>query len=162
MIRNRKQTIDHHVRPVPRMRRLVVDQAWLALRKHMIRGLIEVDVTTARQAIRDHQAATGERLSFTAFLVACLGHTVSANRDLQAYQDWRGRLIVFEDVDIVTIVEIVADGHSFPLAHIVRAANRRKAMRCRWWPCWSGRLFHRSARLPGFCSAVDDGNPENT
>jgi hypothetical protein len=107
------------------MRRLVVDQAWLAQRKHMIRGLIEVDVTTARQTIRDHQAATGERLSFTAFLVACLGHAVDANRGLQAYQDWRGRLIVFDDVDVVTIVEIMADGQSFPLAHIVRAANRR-------------------------------------
>ena len=125
MIRNRKQTTDYHVRPVPRMRRLVVDQAWLALRKHMIHGLIEVDVTTARQAIRDHQAATGERLSFTAFLVACLGHAVGANTELQAYKDWRGRLIVFDDVDVVTIVEIVADGQSFPLAHIVRAANRR-------------------------------------
>jgi pyruvate/2-oxoglutarate dehydrogenase complex dihydrolipoamide acyltransferase (E2) component len=125
MMNNSKQTADYHVRPVPRMRRLVVDQAWLAQRKHMIHGLIEVDVTTARQAIRDHQAATGERLSFTAFLVACLGHAVGANTELQAYKDWRGRLIVFDDVDIVTIVEIVADGHSFPLAHIVRAANRR-------------------------------------
>lgn len=124
-MRNSKQIADYHVRPFPRMRRLVVDQAWLAQRKHMIHGLIEVDVTTARQAIRDHLAATGERLSFTAFLIACLGHAVGANTELQAYQDWRGRLIVFDDVDIVTIVEIVADGHSFPLAHIVRAANRR-------------------------------------
>ena len=65
MIRNHKQIADYHVRPIPRMRRLVVDQAWLAQRKHLIRGLIEVDVTTARQTIRDHQAATGERLSFT-------------------------------------------------------------------------------------------------
>jgi pyruvate/2-oxoglutarate dehydrogenase complex dihydrolipoamide acyltransferase (E2) component len=125
MIGNSKQTIDYHVRPVSRMRRLVVDQAWLARRKHMIHGLIEVDVTTARQAIRDHQAATGERLSFTAFLVGCLAHAVDANKDLQAYRDWRGRLIVFDDVDVVTIVEIVADGRSFPLAHIIRAANRR-------------------------------------
>jgi pyruvate/2-oxoglutarate dehydrogenase complex dihydrolipoamide acyltransferase (E2) component len=125
VMRNRKQTSDYHVRPFPRMRRLVIDQAWLAQRKHMIHGLIEVDVTTARQAIRDHQAATGERLSFTAFLIGCLGQAVGANKELQAYQDWRGRLIVFDDVDVVTIVEIVADGRSFPLAHIVRAANRR-------------------------------------
>jgi pyruvate/2-oxoglutarate dehydrogenase complex dihydrolipoamide acyltransferase (E2) component len=124
-MRNSKQTPDYHVRPFPRMRRVVIDQAWLAQRKHMIHGLVEVDVTTPRQAIRDHQAATGERLSFTAFLVSCLGHAVDADTDLQAYQDWRGRLIVFDDVDVVTIVEIVADGQSFPLAHIIRAANRR-------------------------------------
>jgi pyruvate/2-oxoglutarate dehydrogenase complex dihydrolipoamide acyltransferase (E2) component len=106
------------------MRRLVIDQAWLAQRKHNIRGLLEVDVTSARQAICDHQAATGERLSFTAFLIGCLGHAVDSNKDLQAYQDWRGRLVVFDDVDVVTIVEVVADGRSFPLAHIIRAANR--------------------------------------
>src|SRR5262245_43043037 len=116
VMRNSKQTTDYHVRPIPRMRRLVVDQAWLAQRKHMIHGLIEVDVTIPRQAIRDHQAATGERLSFTAFLVGCVGHAVGANTDLQAYKDWRGRLVVFDDVDVVTIVEIVADGQSFPLA----------------------------------------------
>ncbi|HEX5691737.1 MAG TPA: 2-oxo acid dehydrogenase subunit E2 [Roseiflexaceae bacterium] len=81
--------------------------------------------TTARQAIRDHQAETGEQLSFTAFLIGCLGRAVGANTDLQAYQDWRGRLVTFDDVDVVTIVEIVADGQSFPLAHIIRAANRR-------------------------------------
>jgi len=122
---NRKQVADYHVRPFPRMRRLVVDQAWLARRKHMIRGLVEVDVTLPRQAIRDYQAATGEQLSFTAFLVSCLSHALDANTDLQAYQDWRGRLVVFDDVDVVTIVEIVADGQSFPLAHIIRGANRR-------------------------------------
>jgi len=121
----RKTRTDYHVRPFPRMRRLIRDQAWLAQRKHIIRGLIEVDVTCARQAIREHQAATGERLSFTAFLIGCLGHAVDANKDLQAYQDWRGRLIVFDDVDVDTIVEVVADGKSFPLAHVIRAANRR-------------------------------------
>ena len=124
-MRNSKQTTDYHMRPIPRMRRLVVDQAWLAQRKHMIHGLIEVDVTIPRQAIRDHQAATGEQLSFTAFLVGCLGHAVGANTDLQGYKDWRGRLVVFDDVDVVTIIEIVVDGQSFPLAHIIRAANRR-------------------------------------
>jgi pyruvate/2-oxoglutarate dehydrogenase complex dihydrolipoamide acyltransferase (E2) component len=162
MMRNSKQTTDYHVRPFPHMRRLVVDQAWLAQRKHMIHGLIEVDVTTARQAIRDHQAATGERLSFTAFLVACLGHAVDANKELQAYQDWRGRLIVFDDVDVVTIVEIVVDGQSFPLAHIIRAANRRSVREIhdeiravQAWPAASPSLQHARAvdafvRLPAW------------
>ncbi len=161
-MRNRKQTTDYHVRSFPRVRRLVVDQAWLAQRKHMSHGLIEVDVTTARQAIRAYQATTGERLSFTAFLVACLGHAVGANTDLQAYKDWRGRLIVFDDVDVVTIVETVADGQSFPLAHIIRAANRRsvheihdeiRAVQAR--PATSASLQHAQAvkafvRLPAW------------
>ena len=125
MSRNSPPRPDCHVRSVSRMRRVVADQAWLAQRKHMIHGLVEVDVTTARKVIRDHQAATGEQLSFTAFLIGCLGRAVGANLDLQAYADWRGRLVTFDDVDVVTIVEIVADGQSFPLAHIIRAVNRR-------------------------------------
>ena len=35
-------------------------------------GLLEVDVTVARQLIAEHKARTGETLSFTGFLTYCL------------------------------------------------------------------------------------------
>jgi len=38
-----KTGADYHVRPFPRMRRLIADEAWLAQRKHIIHGLVEVD-----------------------------------------------------------------------------------------------------------------------
>jgi pyruvate/2-oxoglutarate dehydrogenase complex dihydrolipoamide acyltransferase (E2) component len=90
-----------------------------------IHGLIEADVTRARQLIREHKARTGERLSFTAFAVACLGRAVGENPRVQAYRDWRNRLIVFHDVDVNTMAEGEADGEKVVLAFFIRAANTK-------------------------------------
>jgi hypothetical protein len=56
--------------PYPRMQRLVTDIQRIAHRQHTIHGLLEVDVTGARQYIRDYKVRTGETLSFTAFVTA--------------------------------------------------------------------------------------------
>jgi pyruvate/2-oxoglutarate dehydrogenase complex dihydrolipoamide acyltransferase (E2) component len=109
--------------PFPRERHDVVDALEVGVRRHMVHALLELDVTRARQLIRDHEAATGVRISFTAFVVASLARALDADRRLQAYRDWRGRLVVFEDVDVVTLVESEVDAVAIP--HVVRAANRR-------------------------------------
>jgi pyruvate/2-oxoglutarate dehydrogenase complex dihydrolipoamide acyltransferase (E2) component len=111
------------VKPFPRERHDVVDALEVGVRRHMVHALLELDVTRARQLIRDHEASAGERLSFTAFVVASLARAIDANRRLHAYRDWRGRLVLFDDVDVVTLVESEADAVAIP--HVVRAANRR-------------------------------------
>ncbi len=115
----------HRVEPFPLMRRLVVDAARLGSRAHMIHGLLEVDVTHARRLIREHKAVTGQSLSFTAFLLACLGRAVEEHKAVHAMQDWRGRLVIFDEVDVNTLIEVEIDGHAFPLAHVIRAVNAR-------------------------------------
>lgn len=89
----------------------------------MVHALLELDVTRAREIIRERGAATGERISFTAFIVASLARAIDADKRLHAYRDWRGRLVVFDDVDVVTLVESELDAVAIP--HVVRAANRR-------------------------------------
>jgi pyruvate/2-oxoglutarate dehydrogenase complex dihydrolipoamide acyltransferase (E2) component len=113
------------IHPYPRSRTLVVDAAHVAQHKHMIHGLVEFDVTEPRRLLRGHKERTGESLSFTAFILHCVGAAVAEDRMVHAYRDWRGRLILFDDVDINTIVEIELEDRRFPLAHVVRAANRR-------------------------------------
>jgi len=109
--------------PFPRERQIVVDGLAIGARRHVVHGLLEVDVTRARQFIREHKARTGETLSFTAFIVACLAHALSANRSVQAYRDWRNGLIIFDDVDVVVMIESEVNRVAIP--HIVRAANRK-------------------------------------
>jgi len=109
----------------PAERRLVLDTLRLGQRKHMMHGLLEVDVTRARGLLREEQERTGERLSFTAFVLACLGKAVAAHPEVHALRDWFGRSVLFEDVDVTTIVEVSIDGRQFGLAHVVRAVNRR-------------------------------------
>lgn len=115
----------YQVIPYPRSRRLVVDAARAGGRKHMIHGLVEFDVTKARMILREHKARTGESLSFTAFILHCVGAAVAQDRMVHACKDWRGRLVLFDDVDVNTIIEIQLEERRFPLAYVVRAVNRR-------------------------------------
>jgi pyruvate/2-oxoglutarate dehydrogenase complex dihydrolipoamide acyltransferase (E2) component len=109
----------------PPERRFVLDTLRLGHRKPMMHGLLEVDVTGARRLLREHRARTGEGLSFTAFVLACLGKAVAAHPEVHALRDWRGRTVLFEDVDVTTIVEVEVAGRPFALAHVARAVNRR-------------------------------------
>lgn len=111
--------------PFPPERRLTVEGGRLAARKHTVVGLIELDVTLARRLIRSYKARTGETLSFTAFVTACLGQAVAENRSVQAYRDWRNNLVLFDDVDINMSVEIEMEGRKVVLPHFIRAANKR-------------------------------------
>ncbi len=113
------------IHPFPRSRRLVLDAMHAGSRKHMIHGLVEYDVTEPRRLLREHKARSGESLSFTAFVLHCVGAAVAQDRMVHACRDWRGRLVLFDDVDVNTIIEVELEGRRFPLAYVVRAVNRR-------------------------------------
>jgi pyruvate/2-oxoglutarate dehydrogenase complex dihydrolipoamide acyltransferase (E2) component len=109
--------------PFPSRREIVVDAGYLSARRHIIYGLVEVDVTRARELVRLLAAREDTRLSFTAVIVASLARAIAANPRVQAYRDWRRRLIVFHDVDVVTMIEPEPGKVAIP--HIIRQANRR-------------------------------------
>jgi pyruvate/2-oxoglutarate dehydrogenase complex dihydrolipoamide acyltransferase (E2) component len=113
----------YELRPFARERHDVVDALEVGVRRHMVHALLELDVTRARELIRAHEATAGERLSFTAFVDASLARAIDADRRLHAYRDWRGRLVLFDEVDVVTLVEAERDAVAIP--HVIRAANRR-------------------------------------
>jgi pyruvate/2-oxoglutarate dehydrogenase complex dihydrolipoamide acyltransferase (E2) component len=113
------------IEPFPRMQRIVRTIARVARHKYIIGGLVEIDVTRARQLIRQHKARTGESLSFTAFLASCVGHAVEMNKRVHAYLNWRHQLVLFDDVDINIQVERDLQGKKSSLPLIVRAANRK-------------------------------------
>ncbi len=109
----------------PKVRQIYIDSLYLGQRKHTVYGLIDADVTHARQFIREHKARTGEALSFTAFLIACVGKAVERNKYMHAYRNWRGQLVLFDDVDVTSMFEIEAGGERIPLARVIRATNKR-------------------------------------
>jgi len=115
----------YEIRPFPLARRAIIDSGRIARRKHTISALVEVDVTGARQIIQAHREKTDEAISFTAFILACLGQAVDRNRYIHARRDMWGRLVLFDEVDCTTMIEIDLEGHKFPLAHIMRAINQR-------------------------------------
>ena len=114
------------IQPFPRERDVVVDAGYLGAGRHIAYGLAEVDVTEARARLHASalaRDADGPPLSFTAFIAACLGRAIQAHPQVQAYRDWRGRLILFHDVDVVTMIEPRPGAVAIP--HILRRANSR-------------------------------------
>jgi pyruvate/2-oxoglutarate dehydrogenase complex dihydrolipoamide acyltransferase (E2) component len=115
----------YSVLPFPPERQLIIEGGRISAQKHTVIALIEVDVTKPRQFIREFKARTGESISFTAFVISCLGKAVGENKAVHAYRDWRNRLILFDDVDVNISVEIENERRKIVLPHFVRAANQR-------------------------------------
>lgn len=116
---------DYQVVAFPKIRRVMINFMHEAQRQHSVHALIEVDVTKPRQRLRAYKAITGESLSFTAFIITCLAKAVDENKSVQAYRKGRHQLIVFDDVDVITMVEREAGGQKMPADHIIRAANKK-------------------------------------
>jgi pyruvate/2-oxoglutarate dehydrogenase complex dihydrolipoamide acyltransferase (E2) component len=109
--------------PFPPGREIVVDAGHLGSRRHIIYGLVEVDVTKAREIRGLLSARDNTNISLTAFIIASLSRAIASYPKVQAYRDWRRRLIVFHDVDVVTMIEPEPGAVAIP--HIIRNANRR-------------------------------------
>ena len=120
-----KKNDGYTIIPFSKGRQIITEILALGEQKHIINGLVEVDVTKARQYIRDYEAATGTDISFTAFIVTCLGKAVDMNKHVQAYRRRGNHLVLFDDVDVNTTIEFEKDGEKFPLLHIIRAVNKK-------------------------------------
>jgi pyruvate/2-oxoglutarate dehydrogenase complex dihydrolipoamide acyltransferase (E2) component len=115
----------YRTEPFPPMRRFAVDAGWRARRRHIVHGLLEMDVTEAREQIRQHKAETGETLSFTAFVINCLARAVKSNEHVHAFLNWRNQLVILNDVNINTMVEVSAGGIKVAMPYVIEAADKK-------------------------------------
>jgi pyruvate/2-oxoglutarate dehydrogenase complex dihydrolipoamide acyltransferase (E2) component len=121
----KQKQVDYQVVPYPKIKRWMAVTYRTARHKPMIHGLLWVDVTRARTRLREHKARTGEALSFTAFIIACLAKAVEEHKAVQAFRKGSRRLIVFEDVDVGIPIERDMAGIWPAIPYTVRAANRK-------------------------------------
>lgn len=120
-----------HTLRVSRLRAAALDLS-ASERKHLIHALLEVDVTDARRSMHEHEATTGEALSFTAYIICCVARAVGDDTRMQAYRSGRRTLVIFDDVDVTVLIERLTDGREEAnvqdertLFHIIRAANAK-------------------------------------
>jgi pyruvate/2-oxoglutarate dehydrogenase complex dihydrolipoamide acyltransferase (E2) component len=118
-------TLPYHVVDLPPGRRIWMNALDLSGPTHWMYGLLEVDVTVVRQFIAEHQARTGETLSFTGFLAYCLARAVDENKEVQAYLKGHKQIIMFEDVNVGLMVEHKAGEKSALMGHIIQGAQRK-------------------------------------
>jgi pyruvate/2-oxoglutarate dehydrogenase complex dihydrolipoamide acyltransferase (E2) component len=115
----------YKIEPIPAMRRFAFDAGYLGRRRHIVHGLIEVDVTDAREYIREHERQTGEKLSFTAFIISCLSKAIEEHPHVHAYRDWRNRLIIYRDINITCMFEVEFGGKKIPIPHVFHETNHK-------------------------------------
>lgn len=118
---------DFEIRAVSFRRSLVVDAGYLSHGRHVIHGLVEVDVTRGHSLLREMAGrCPATKPSFTAFLVASYARAIAADPSVQALKARRGRVCVFRNVDVVTMIEPSAGAVAIP--HIIRNANLKSVM----------------------------------
>lgn len=116
---------DYRIVPFPPIRQRIVDYQVEAARNHTIRGLFDVDVTDIRRAIRRYRKDTGKGLSLTAYLLYVYSHTLAEYPNLQGYLKGKRKLVIFDDVDVNTIVERKIDGERHATTYILRGADKK-------------------------------------
>ena len=106
-----------------KIRRVYGDLLTAARTKDIVHGLVEIDVTDARQLIKRRRAA-GEDIAFTAYLLYVIGRAIDEDRALHAYRR-RNQLIIFDEVDANTQIEAAVDGQPVVKSVIIRAINHK-------------------------------------
>ncbi len=82
-------------------------------KKNAIHSLTEIDVTEPRQMIKKFFGRTGEKISFTAYLVHCFARVLSDYPELNAFIKGN-QLILLDDVTVSVLVERDIDGEKVP------------------------------------------------
>jgi len=115
----------YHLIEFPPERRDMLRFNDLNAQRHYMYGLLEVDVTVARQFIRDYRAQTGELLSFTGYMTFCLARAIDENKAVQSYLKGRKHLVVFDDVDVGLMIERKVGEKPILMGHVIQGANRK-------------------------------------
>lgn len=112
----------YRVQGIRRSRQVILDVLAGAARRYPVHALVEFDVTTAEQRLRD----LDRTVSWTGFVVATVARAVAAHPELNARRAGR-RLLVFDRVDVAATVERPVDGAHVPVAVPVRDADRKSS-----------------------------------
>jgi pyruvate/2-oxoglutarate dehydrogenase complex dihydrolipoamide acyltransferase (E2) component len=97
-------------------------------RKHNIHGLIEVDVTSGRNIIRDYKIKHNINISFTGWLIKCISQAISEHKIINTSRQGRRKIISFDDVDIPIPVERTINDDQITMAYIIRKANTKSVL----------------------------------
>ena len=106
----------------PRSRLATLDVGLYGRNKHYMFGLLEVDVTVARQAARQLRQ-DGKGVSFTAWMIKAIANSVARHAEVHAIAAGKRKIVVFESVDIALPVERAVEGGRAPLPLLIRDAG---------------------------------------
>lgn len=96
-------------------------------RKHSVHAMIELDVTKGKRIIKEKKQ-NGTDISFTSWMIKCVGDAVSQHKELNTYRLGRKKMVIFEDVDIPIPIERITDSETRPMGYIIRKVNEKNVL----------------------------------
>jgi pyruvate/2-oxoglutarate dehydrogenase complex dihydrolipoamide acyltransferase (E2) component len=109
----------------PSSRQLTMDLGKIGRDKHHVKALLEVDVTEARQKIKQSRQA-GKKIAFTAWLIKVIANCVALHPPVNGLNRPRGnKVVLFNDVDVCIVVEKEVKDARVPLPYVIRNADQK-------------------------------------
>ncbi len=105
-------------------RKQIVDFLKIGKKKHTAYVFLELDITGIRDELRRAGRKYKRPVSLTGYLLSCYVRAVAEDKRIQASRKGN-KLVIFDDVDVSTMVERSVDGVPVPISYIVRKANTK-------------------------------------
>jgi len=115
----------HTIQKFPKSRIATIDICGIGKRKHHVTGLIEVDVTKSREGIREYNRQHKNKISFNAWMIHVICHTLKNHKTATAYLKGKNRLMIFDDINVSMIVEKELNGQKVPIPLLIESADKK-------------------------------------
>lgn len=115
--------LNYKISRFPDSRIASIDICEIGKQKHHVAGLIEFDVTDSRKKIREYNKSHSNKISFNAWMISVIGHTLKKHETISSYLIGRNRQIIFNDINISVVVEKNINGTKVPIPLVIEKAN---------------------------------------
>ncbi|MEP2670229.1 MAG: 2-oxo acid dehydrogenase subunit E2 [Cyclobacteriaceae bacterium] len=116
-------TLPKHISiPFSLERKQIVDFLRIGKSKHTAYAVMDFDITGIRENMRKARRVAKRHSSLTGYLLYCFAQAVAEDKIMHAYRKGN-KLVIFDDVDVATMVERNVNGVPMPVGYILRRAN---------------------------------------
>lgn len=119
---------NYEITNFPRNRQLLSDIYDEFQKKHYMNGLIEVNVTKGRKIIQNYNSTATEKLSFSSWIVKCIADSVKEHPEINSFRKGKNKVIQFEDIDIVLMIEKFVEGKPIAMPYSIRKCESKSVI----------------------------------
>lgn len=115
---------DYQLIEFPKTRIATFDVGAIGRKRHHVSFLLEIDITDAKQKIRDLKQQR-KKITFTGWILKIISDSINENKEAGGYLLNNRKLIVFNDINISTVVEKEVDGYKVPIPLVIEKTNEK-------------------------------------
>jgi len=108
----------------PKSRIATIDISKIGKKKHHVAALLEIDVSASRVKFKKYKR-DNNKVSFSAWLVKVISHTINKNKCVAAYLVSKRKIITFNDVNVSYLIEKDINGQKVPIPLVIEKASEK-------------------------------------